>query len=219
MSHLEFLEHLLGEEIRCRLDKARDRRSREACFPNEKGLEDFNISFCPSLTAKNMRQLGELKWVEQIYNLIFLGPPGVGKPHLALALGHHAAEEGYKVSFVTMAGLIQLLKTEEVSRKSKIRLNRIYSSAVVIIDEIDYLPIAHKEPSLFFHLLSGLHEQSLIILTSNKGFEDWPELFGDTEVVTAALDRLMHHCDVVRMDGKSTRQKTCHRGKGKQKVM
>ena len=205
MTHLEFLEYLLGEEIRCRLDKARDRRIREACFPYEKRLEDFDISFCPSLTAKNLRQLGELKWVEQIYNMIFLGPPGVGKTHLSLALGYRAAQEGYKVSFVTMAGLIQLLKTEEISRKSKIRLNRIYSSAVVIIDEIGYLPIDHKEASLFFHLISGLHEQSSIILTSNKGFEDWPELFGDTEMVTAALDRLMHHCDVVRMDGKSYR--------------
>ena len=98
--------------------------------------------------------------MEQIYNLVFLGPPGVGKTHLALALGYRAAQEGYKVSFVTMAGLIQLLKTEEISRKSKIRLNRIYSSAVVIIDETGYLLIDHKEASLFFHLISGLHEQS-----------------------------------------------------------
>lgn len=134
----------------------------------------------------------------------------MGKTHLALALGYKAAEEGYKVSFVTMSGLIQLLKTKEISRKSKLRLNRIYASAVVIIDEIGYLPIDHKEASLFFHLISELHEQSSIILTSNKGFEDWPELFGDTEMVTAALDRLMHHCDVIRMDGKSYRQSIFH---------
>lgn len=125
------------------------------CFPYEKQLKSFDISFCPSLTAKNLRQLEELKWVWQIYNLIFLDPPGVEKTHPALALGCRAAQEGYKVSFVTMA---------------------------------------------------GLHEQSSIILTSNKCFEDWrPELFGGTEMVTAALDRLMHHCDVIRMDGKSYR--------------
>lgn len=85
MTHLEFLECLLGEEIRCRLDKARERRIREACFPYEKRLENSDLSFCPSLTAKNLRQLGELKWVEQIYNLIFLGPPGVVKQDKAAA--------------------------------------------------------------------------------------------------------------------------------------
>lgn len=143
--------------------------------------------------------------MEQVCNLIVLGPPGVGKPQLALGLGYQAAEEGYKVSFVTVSGLIQLMKTEEISRKRKLHLNRIYDSSVVIIDEIDYLPIDHKEVILCFHLISGLHKQRSIILTSNKGFEDWPELFGDTEMVTAALDLLMHYCDVVQMDGKSYR--------------
>ncbi len=94
----------------------------------------------------------------------------MGKTHLTLSLGYQAAEEEYKVSFVTMVGLIQLLKTEDISRKSKLRLNRIYASAVVIIDEIGNLSIDHKGASLFFHLISGLHEQSSIILTSNKGF-------------------------------------------------
>lgn len=111
-----------------------------------------------------------------VYNLIFFGPPDVGKTHLSIALGCKAVEMGYKVSFISIDNLVYSLNTQEISRKSKSRINRIYASDLVVIDEIVYLPITREEANMFFQLISALHEQTSIIITANKGFEDWNEL-------------------------------------------
>jgi DNA replication protein DnaC len=140
-----------------------------------------------------------------MYNLIFLGPPGVGKSHLAIALGYKAVEAGYKVSFVNMDNLMHVLKTQQISRKSKGKLNRIISSSLVIIDEVGYLPITRDEANLFFQLISSLHEQASLIITSNKGFEEWVELLGDPALTTAVLDRISYRCELFNMIGKSYR--------------
>lgn len=138
-----------------------------------------------------------MEWIERMYNLIFLGPPGVGKTHLAVSLGYKAVELGYKVSFVSMDNLMHVLKTQEISRKSKGKMNRILSSKLVIIDELGYLPITRDEANLFFQLISALHEQASLIITSNKGFEDWVELLGDPALTTAVLDRMSYRCELL----------------------
>ena len=112
---------------------------------------------------------------------------------------------GYKVSFTTMDSLMHILKTQEISRKSKGKLNRILSSSLVIIDELGYLPVTREEANLFFQLTSSLHEQASIIITSNKGLEDWTELLGDPALTTAVLDRITHRCELFNMTGKSYR--------------
>ncbi|NLK44208.1 MAG: ATP-binding protein [Tissierellia bacterium] len=137
--------------------------------------------------------------------IIFLGSPGVGKTHLSISLGYKAVEQGYKVSFVTIDNLIHVLKTQEISRKSKGKMNRILSSSLVIIDELGYLLITREEANLFFQLISALHEQSSIIITSNKGLEDWTELLGDLALTTAVLDRITYRCELFSMSGKSYR--------------
>lgn len=205
ISYQELIVSLLENEVDLKDKKARDRRLRFAGFPVIKTIEDFDLDFQKSITKKQINRLLEMDWIDRMYNLIFLGPPGLGKTHLSIALGYRAVEMGYKVSFTTMDSLMHILKTQEISRKSKGKLNRILSSSLVIIDELGYLPVTREEANLFFQLTSSLHEQASIIITSNKGLEDWTELLGDPALTTAVLDRITHRCELFNMTGKSYR--------------
>ena len=204
-TYAEFLSHVLISELQFRMERAKNKRIKEAGFPYVRKLEDFDLSFQKSLTERQLKQLSELNWIEQMYNLMFFGPPGVGKTHLSIALAYKAASEGYKVVFTTMTTLIQTLRTAEISRASKTKLNRIYHAQLLVIDEVGYLPIERTDANLFFQLVTDLYEQASIILTSNKGFEEWAEFLGDAALTTAVLDRLTYKCDMITLDGKSYR--------------
>ena len=205
ISYTSFLENVFNGEIKYRHDKAQAKRIKEAGFPYPKYLKDFDLSFCKSLTKKQFKQLSELTWIDGIYNLILSGPPGVGKTHLAIGLGYHACEEGYKVSYSTMQSLVQCLRTEEIDRRSRAKMNRIRKSNLLVIDEVGYLPIGSTEGNLFFQLISELQEQTSIIITTNKGFEEWTEFLGDPALAIAILDRLSYRCDRIKISGKSYR--------------
>lgn len=170
-----------------------------------KTIAEFDFDFQKSITKKQINRLLEMDWIDSVFNLMFLGPPGVGKTHISIALGFKAVEMGYRVTYTSMDNLVYSLKTREISRKSKGRINRIYSSDLIIIDEIGYLPITREEANMFFQLISDLYEQTSIIITSNKGFEDWNELLGDPALTTAILDRLTYKCELFNMTGKSFR--------------
>lgn len=204
-TYTEFLNEVLIHELKSRNERAREKRIKEAGFPYIKRLEDFDVGFQNAITKKQIAQLSEFNWVEQTYNLMFFGPPGVGKTHLSIALAYKAACDGYKVCFTTMTTLIQTLRTREISRTAKTKLNRIKKASLVVIDEIGYLPIEKTDANLFFQLISDLYEQASIILTSNKGFEDWTEFLGDAALATAILDRLTYRCDIFTLEGKSYR--------------
>ncbi len=205
LSYQDMLLTLLEKEIELKDKNARERRLKFAGFPVIKTIEEFDIEFQTSITKKQINKLLEMDWIDRMYNLIFLGPPGLGKSHLSISLGYRAIEMGYKVSFVTMDKLMHVLKTQEISRKSKGKINKILSSSLVIIDEVGYLPITREEANLFFQIISSLHEQASVIITSNKGLEDWTELLGDPALTTAILDRITYRCELFNMSGKSYR--------------
>lgn len=140
-SYLDFLISVTDGEILYKQEKAKTKRIKEAGFPYPKYLKDFDLTFCQALSRKQFKQLSELTWIDGLYNLILSGPPGVGKTHLAIALGYQACEDGYKVSYTTMKSLIKVLRTEEIDRRAKAKLKRIYSSSLLVIDGCLFLQV------------------------------------------------------------------------------
>jgi DNA replication protein DnaC len=206
-SYLGFLNSILEYEQKRREEKLLERRLKWAAFPSHKTLDEFNLDEQRSLSRKQLNQLKELTWIEQLYNIIFLGPPGVGKTHLAIGLGLEAIHQGYKVMFISMGDLVHTLKTEEISRKSKTRIKRIRDANLLIIDDLMFMAMDHHEANLFFHLINDLYNKSSIILTSNKAPKDWGELLGDPAITTAILDRIIHRAEIIHLNGDSYRMK------------
>lgn len=206
-TYQEFLEELLTYELKRREAKNVERRLKWAKFPYQKTLDEFQVDEQKSISSRQIKQLKELNWLEQQYNLILLGPPGVGKTHIAIGLGLEAIQKGFKVSFSTMGELVHLLKTQEYLSKSQTQLKRIKESDLVIIDDLMYMGMDQREANLYFHLINSLYERSSIILTSNKGPEQWGELIGDQGITTAILDRLLHRVEVIQLNEDSYRIK------------
>lgn len=197
LTNERFLEEFLNEEIKGRESRRLEKRLKQALFPEYKTLSEFNLDEQRSLSMRQLNQLKELIWLEQGYNIIFLGPPGVGKTHLSIGIGIEAINNGYKVRFTTMADLIHLLKTQEISTGSRNKVKKIIDSDLFIIDDLMFMAMEKQEANLFFQLINKLYGQTSIIITSNKGPEEWGELLGDAAITTAILDRIVHKCEVV----------------------
>lgn len=203
----QFLKEIMDYEQKRREEKQMEKRLKLAAFPFHKTLDEFDLNEQQSLSKKQLLQLKELTWLEQMFNLILLGPPGVGKTHLAIGLGLEAISQGYKVIFISMGELIHTLKTEEITRKSQTRLKKIREANLVIIDDLMFMAMDQREANLFFHLVNDLYNNSSIILTSNKGPSDWGELLGDPAITTAILDRIIHRSEIIQLNGDSYRMK------------
>jgi len=204
-SYITFLNTVFTAEISYRVKRRVERNMVGAHFPVTKKIDHFDFGRVKGIGKSEVVNLLDCRWIDNQENVLFFGPPGVGKTHLSIALGVNAVEKGYKVCFERITNLMKLLKTSEVQKSSEYRIRRIMKSDLIIIDEIGYTPIEKREANLFFNLISETYEKASIIVTSNKSFESWAEMMGDSVMTTALLDRLLHHARVFTLDGKSYR--------------
>lgn len=205
-SYLSFLDELLEEEVAAKEQRRIETALRISGLPYIKSIDDFDFVFQPGLDKQKIMGLFDLSFIREKGNVIFLGPPGVGKTHLAVSLALKACQSGMSIYFTNMEDLIiKLRKDHEAGKPGKGR--GYYKSSLVVVDEVGYTPITREECNLFFRFIANRYEKSSTIITSNKAFGDWTELFHDPIIVTAILDRLLHHSAVVNIKGNSYRLK------------
>ena len=207
LDYKAFLAQALETEWKGRYQRGIETRLRQARFPWVKTMEQFDVDFQPSLDKRQLRELSGLSFVERAHNVVILGPPGVGKTHLAVALGVKAVEAGYSVLFLTLETLMTRLTRAHHENRLERSLKQLVYPKVLIIDEIGYLPLSQMEASLFFRLVVRRYERASLIVTSNKSFLDWVEVFNDPVLATAVLDRLLHHATTLNIKGESYRLK------------
>ena len=205
LDYKTFLTRALQTEWQGRYQKGVEARLRQARFPWVKTLEQFDFDFQPSLDRRQVRELAGLAFIERAHNVVILGPPGVGKTHLSIALGVKAVEAGYSVLFLTLEELMTRLNKAVHENRLERTLKQLTYPKLLIIDELGYLPLSRLEASLFFRLVSRRYERASLIITSNKRFLDWGEVFNDPVLATAVLDRLLHHATTLNIKGESYR--------------
>lgn len=207
LDYQAFLVEALRVEWQGRFQRGIEARLRLSRFPWIKTLEQFDFDFQPSLDRRQVRELAGLSFIERADNVVILGPPGVGKTHLAVGLGVKAVEAGYSVVFHTLETLMTRLTRAQRENRLEPVLKQLTYPKLLILDELGYLPLSQNEASLFFRLVVRRYERGSLIVTSNKSFLDWGEVFNDQVIATAILDRLLHHSTTLNIKGESYRLK------------
>jgi DNA replication protein DnaC len=208
LPHIDYLEKLADGEAAHRRDRSTERRIQQARFPVLKTLDQFNWSWPKKLNRLQVKNLFRLQFIPDKANVIFLGGVGLGKSHLAVALGYQACLEGHSVLFATAIDVINTLAAAQTAGRLKAELKKYTRPAVLILDELGFLPIDKAGADLLFQVISQRYEQGPLVITSNRAFKDWPEIFNNDSTLTSAiLDRLLHHAETVIIEGKSFRMK------------
>lgn len=203
----DYLLRLLEIEVQSKIERSINRKMQIAGFPQIKRLEDFDFTYQPQLNEKLIRELASLDFINEAKNILFVGAPGVGKTHLAIALGIKAVQQRKRVLFFTAEQLTSTLASAEISGSLNKTLESLSRLDLLIIDELGYLSLTKQTAKLFFRLISKRYESGSVIITTNKPFEEWGEVFNDDVVASAVLDRLLHHSYPFLINGKSFRLK------------
>ncbi|MCG9084135.1 IS21-like element helper ATPase IstB [Laribacter hongkongensis] len=209
LSFADFLERLLQHESGFRQNRTRELLTRMACFPAIKTLEGYDFGFSPGVPKAALTGLAGLAFIERAGNVVLIGPSGIGKTHLAIAMGYRAAQAGIKVRFLTASDLMLQLAAAQQQGRLKEHFNRaVLGPKLLIVDEIGYLPVGRDEANLFFQVVARRYEKGAMILTSNLPFTQWADTFaGDATLTAAMLDRLLHHDNLLSLTGESYRLK------------
>jgi DNA replication protein DnaC len=206
-THEEFLAACLQREVAAREAHGGEARIRTARFPARKALEDFDYDHQRSLKRDTIAHLGTLDFVTARDNVVFLGPPGTGKTHLSIGLGIRACQAGHRVAFATAAEWVARLAVANHAGRLQDEIIKLGRIPLLIVDEVGYIPFEAESANLFFQLVSARYERASLIVTSNKPFGRWGEVFGDDVVAAAMIDRLIHHAEVISLKGDSYRLK------------
>src|SRR5438876_6307253 len=203
----QYLAQVLSEEVASRETHGGSARIKAARFPQVKTLDDFDFSFARSVKRTQIAHLAQLDFLREATNVVFLGPPGTGKTHLSIALGVQAARRGHRVAFATAHQWVLRLGAAKRAGRLEEELERLGRTPLVIVDAVGYIPFDPEAAALFFALVSSRYERSSLIVSSNKTFSDWAQIFGAPVAVAALVDRLVHHADVMVLKGESYRLK------------
>lgn len=204
-THLEFLRDLLAREVEERDSKDLQRRLKAAHLPARHDLALFDHNYSQGITAPRLRELRELSWLEQTYNIILMGPSGTGKTYIAAGLVYDAVMQGYKAYMATMEDIVNIIRMKPVMPSAMAAYNRLLKADLIAIDDIMLFPVKKEEATGFFNLINTLHEKTSLIITTNKAPTEWAKTLDDEVLATAILDRLLYRCEVIKLSGKSYR--------------
>jgi DNA replication protein DnaC len=207
LSYMEFLELLIEDELANRKDNSYKKRFQKAHFPFTKTLEEYDFNFQPTLNRQEIYNLATCEFIRKKENVVFIGPPGTGKTHLSISIGIKALQQGYKVIFTTVSDMMGALFESKADNSYAQKLKYYLSSDLLILDELGFRKLNEQIVDQFYEIISQRYEKGSLIITSNKTFDEWGNIFWDSILASAILDRIVHHCHLVLIKGESFRMR------------